>query len=465
MRYFHSKEELKSELGTVAEINQDQIKIHDASTFRRSLVDALIYTAVFSEDTGAKELARWVIWEASQQLGCPSSSIQELYEARARNEYQGVTVPAINIRGMTYDVARTIFQTLKKLDASACIFEIAKSEIGYTAQRPVEYTACILAAALKENYEGPVFIQGDHVQANAKNYYQKDKTKEIEGLSNLIIEQIQAGFYNIDIDTSTLVDLSKETLAQQQRANFEHCAELTRVIRSHEPKGITVSVGGEIGEVGGKNSTIEEFTAYMDGYLATLQKLAPDAKGISKISIQTGTSHGGVPLADGSVAKVKLDFECLAQISKAAREKFGIGGAVQHGASTLPDEAFNRFPETETLEVHLATGFQNLVYDHPAFPADLRETIYTYLRENMADEKKEGETDAQFIYKTRKKGFGPFKKEMWQISDAVKAAIFEDLSATFIKIFKKLGIEGSRSLVSQTITPVYVHRTLPKEAL
>ncbi len=52
-------------------------------------------------------------------------------------------------------------------------------------------------------------------------------------------------------------------------------------------------VGGEIGEVGGHNSTEEELRAYLDGFKAKLSKHGK-LTGLSKISIQTGTSHGGV---------------------------------------------------------------------------------------------------------------------------------------------------------------------------
>ena len=38
----------------------------------------------------------------------------------------------------------------------------------------------------------------------------------VEPLLILIREEIAAGFYNIDIDTSTIVDLDKPTLAEQQ---------------------------------------------------------------------------------------------------------------------------------------------------------------------------------------------------------------------------------------------------------
>src|SRR5258705_11491469 len=108
----------------------------------------------------------------------------------------------------------------------------------------------------------------------------------------------------------------------------------------------------------------------MYGFNETLARRAPGTEGLSKISVQSGTSHGGVVLADGSIADVKLDLDTLERLSKVARDEYGLAGAVQHGASTLPDQAFNRFPKRETCEIHLATNFQDILFDH--MPADLR---------------------------------------------------------------------------------------------
>ena len=121
---------------------------------------------------------------------------------------------------------------------------------------------------------------------------------------------------------------------------------MTKFIRQIEPKGVTVSVGGEIGEVGGSNSTVDDLRAFMTGYK---KLLGSGVKGISKISVQTGTTHGGVVLPDGSIAKVELDFKMLEELSKAAREEYGMAGAVQHGASTLPEEAFSCSPRRGRL--------------------------------------------------------------------------------------------------------------------
>jgi fructose-bisphosphate aldolase, class II len=293
-----------------------------------------------------------------------------------------------------------------------------------------------------------VFLQGDHFQINAKKY-QADPAAEFDAVRKLTAEALQAGFYNIDIDTSTLVDLSKGTLEDQQRLNGELCAELTAFIRGQEPVGVTVSVGGEIGEVGGKNSTADELNAFMAVYRQALDRKAAGRPGISKISIQTGTSHGGVPLPDGTVAEVKLDFDTLEALSKLARERYGLAGAVQHGASTLPQNLFDQFPKRGACEIHLATEFQNLILEHPSLPADLKQTIYEWLAVKAAGERKPTDTDEQFFYKTRKQALGPFKRQLWSLPANVRAAIGATLEQKFTSLLTMLNARGTRAVARQ----------------
>jgi fructose/tagatose bisphosphate aldolase len=449
---FASMEMMEKELEGVVDLH-DGFKIVDSGKFSGKVLDRLTWTAAFAGTQELRRKAAWIIHMAGLKAGVWPASIQELYEARGMHEFHGFTVPAINIRGMTCDVARAIFRAAHSLDAGALIFEIARSEIGYTDQRPLEYASVITAAAIKEDFGGPLFVQGDHFQVSAKKY-SADPAVEIGAVKTLIEEALAACFFNVDIDTSTLVDLTKPTTMEQQRENFEVAALLTAHVRAHEPPGITVSVGGEIGEVGGKNSTVEELEAFMDGYGKTLRSKGDRFKGISKISVQTGTSHGGVPLPDGTIATVKLDFDILEKLSRVAREKYRLAGAVQHGASTLPEEAFHHFPRTETCEIHLATGFQNIIYDSPSFPEELRRQVYNHLKDTCANERKQGETDEQFIYKTRKKGFGPFKKEMWSLPSELRGAIGNELEAKFRFLFEKLNVRGTKSLVDEKITHV-----------
>ncbi len=415
---------------------------------RRPLdMDKIVMELIMTDETATKKKIAKKILDLGYKNGVYPSSIHDFYMAMGKGNFSGFTVPAINLRSMTYDLSRALFRVAKKNNSGAMIFEIAKSEMGYTNQPPVEYSAVIVAAAIKEGFRGPVFIQGDHFQVNPKKF-KEDTNKEMEGLQALITDAISAGFYNIDIDSSTVVDLSKTDIKKQQQLNYEVCAKLTQFIRRIEPRGITVSVGGEIGEVGHQNSTPEDLKAFMNGYK---EKLRKGLTGISKISIQTGTSHGGVVLPDGSIAQVKLDFDTLKNLSNISRKEFGLAGAVQHGASTLPAEAFHKFPECDAAEVHLATEFQNMIYESKHFPSALKLKIYDWLKVNAAAEAKAGETEEQFFYKTRKKALGPFKKEIMSLPDETRNAIAAEIENKFDFLFKQLNNSNNKDLIDKYV--------------
>ncbi len=442
-------------------VEDGRVTVTNEAAVATEELNALVRAAVFA-DQDLRDNARWLIWEIGQTVGVIPASIHGLYLARGRGETGGYTVPAINVRGMTYDTARAIFRTAMKINAGAFIFEIARSEIAYTDQRPTEYVAVIIAAALREGWRGPLFIQGDHFQVNAKKFAVDPET-EVNGVKQLAREAIAAGFYNIDIDTSTLVDLSKPNLDEQQRVNYEQAAELAAFVRGLQPEGIDISLGGEIGEVGTENSTVEELHAYMKGFNRTLARIAPSVEGLSKISVQSGTTHGGVVLADGSIADVKIDFDTLALLSKVAREEYGLAGAVQHGASTLPDSAFNNFPRTETCEIHLATNFQSMLYDR--LPPELREEIYAWLNENAKEERKASDSDEQFFYKTRKKAIGPFKRRFWDLDDATKRELATAYDAKFGFLFEQLNIANTADAVAKHVKIPVQHRPQPHEGM
>jgi hypothetical protein len=448
--------------GAVRVDAEGTVSITDEGALRSRGVEALAHAAALSEDEDVRDTARWIIGEVGSQLGVRPASIHDLYMARGRGEVSGFTVPAMNLRAATFDTGRALFAAARDLRVGALILEIARSEIGYTDQRPAEYVAVLTAAAIREGWSGPLFFQGDHVQVNAKKYA-VDAEPELQALRELVLEEIHAGFYNIDIDTSTLVDLSKSGLDEQQRVNSTRSAEFTAFIRRHEPEGVTVSIGGEIGEVGTDNSTPAELRAYMDGYRRALAALphGREMPGLSKISVQSGTSHGGVVLPDGSIQEVAIDFETLRNLSRIARDEYGLAGAVQHGASTLPESAFGNFPDADTAEIHLATGFQNLVFDHPALPAELRERMYDYAREHYPDERKPGDTEEQFLYKARKKTLGVFKRDLWELPEEAKAQIRGALSEKFAFLFTQLAVTGTMDVVARYVSPPARRRSGP----
>jgi len=447
-------EELTSVIDRTVIVNGDRVSILNETKLRESTIDQLVYQAVFG-DPGIRPAARWLIWEIGQELGIRSSSIHSLYIARGRKVIPAdFTVPAMNFRGMTYDIARSLFKAAIAADTKAFICELARGEMGYTDQTPAEYVTSIIAGAIKEGYVGPVFIQGDHFQTKCSKEAGIPDPGEVDAISKLIKDALDAGFYNIDIDTSTLVDLKKPLVSEQQAPNIHYTAEFTDVIRSLEPAGMTVSIGGEIGHIGGKNSTVEDFTTFMDGVM----EKNGDQASISKISVATGTSHGGVVNPDGSLAEVQVDFNVLKDITAVAQDEYNIAGTVQHGASTLPDTMLHQFPPTGSIEIHLATGFQNIIMDHPEFPKPLLQEMYDWIDQTKQAEHEPNETTEQFHYKLRKKCWGAFKQATWDLPEPTKLAIRNTLTDKFTLIFKELGVVGKSEVVTEH-TPVHeIHK-------
>src|SRR5947209_5910637 len=198
MQVYDNVAALIGALGNAVVVNDDgsSVTVNDRGALRGALMDTLAWNAAFGEH-GAKEAAIWLIRAIGEQVGAVPASIHDYYMAAGRGEFANVTVPACNIRGMTYDTSRAARRAAQSLDAKALIYEIARSELGYTGQGPEEFAAQVIAASIREGYEGPVFIQGDHVQVNAKNYA-KDPDKEIDGMHAPIKRQMPSGYYNLD---------------------------------------------------------------------------------------------------------------------------------------------------------------------------------------------------------------------------------------------------------------------------
>jgi fructose/tagatose bisphosphate aldolase len=409
------------------------------------MLDRWARTAALGDDD-ARQVAIWAIREAALAAGVIPASVQGLYLARAAEKWSGRTVPAMNLRGWSYQTCRAVFRAAKEMDAHLFIFEQAVGEAIYAAQPPAEYTAAVLAAALREGHSGPVFLQADHDQVDAKSYA-KEKDKEVQRLEEIMRRQIDAGLFNIDIDASTVVDLSLPTIEDQQRLNAEITAHFTRYVREIEPEGITISLGAEIGEVGHENTTPEELRAFMGTYAKLLKQMPQPYAGVSKISINSGTYHGGKVLPDGSLAQVNVDYDTLRTISNICRQEFNMAGAVQHGASTLPGSQLAKFPETGAVEIHLALGFNNLIFDHPSLPQEVKDEIKDYVFSNHLAERVPGETDAQFLYNTRKKSWKVMKKKFWDLPEFIQNDIMVSLQAMFRDMFTWMNVGRTRELV------------------
>ncbi len=409
--------------------------------------DHLIYLVQFGEPLEQYNAAR-EIRELAVAQGAAPASLYSLYRARGREQLRAnFTVPAMNLRGLSYLTAQAAFEAAQKLDVGLMIFELARSEMKYTDQTPLQLASSVLAAAVKTGWKHPVFLQGDHFQPKAQSPGQI-KPGETQLIKELIKDSIDAGIYNIDIDGSTLVDPSQPSEYDQQRPNFLFTAEMYRFIEEIQPSDQIINLGCEISEVGTHLSKSSQLAAFMTGLNDEGKWKWEYQTGPTKVAIETGTRHGGTVNPDGTPGPMKVDFDRIKTLSTLARHKYQMAGAVQHGASTLEKSIFAQFPESDTAEIHLSTGFQNTILDHPAFPQDLIDAMYQWCDLNCQKDRKPEWTEAQFYAKTRKKAWGPFKEQTWNLSESSQRQIQAALRQECENYFKALGVVKTKQLLS-----------------
>lgn len=411
-------------------------------------LDSLVHQAHFGSLEQQTE-ALIAIHQQAQTQGIFPASIHPLYRARAQGALPtNFTVPAFNLRGLSYLTAQAAFEAAIEQKVGLFIFELARSEMKYTFQTPLQVAASVLGAAIKSGWQGPVFLQGDHYQPKASAPGQI-KEGEKESIQQLIHDSIAAGFYNIDIDGSTLVDTNQPTEYDQQRSNFLFTAQMIKYIATLQPfqmAGQKINIGCEIAEVGTHLSKSSQLAAFMTGLRD--EGFIHEDDYPTKVAVETGTAHGGKVNRDGSAGEMLVDYERLQTISMIARRKYGMAGAVQHGASTLDKALMARFPQCETAEIHLSTGFQNTILDHPAFPQALIDAMYAWCDINCREEKKPDWTPAQFYVKARKKAWGPFKKQTWELPEANQLAIKLALKKECLEYFEGLGVKKTQKILA-----------------
>lgn len=373
------------------------------------------------------------------------ATIVHIYRGLATKKLPPMTIPAINLRGMTYDIARVVWRVAVNQNAGPIIFELAPSESEIGDQSFEEYAAMILAAAAREGWRGPVFLQGDHIAVES-----------IEAVSEIKIlcrRLINAGFYQIDIDASHIPPPHEANLSTFHQENAFITAEITEYIRSVEDPDIPITLGAEVGEIGKRNTSPKDVESFMSAYLARLSKgIIP----FDKISVQTGTRHGGYVLVDGTTGEMPLDLLLIADLSRMVRDQYNITGLVQHGASTLSFENLASLVDRGVIEVHLATGIQNIVFDHPAFPAELRSEMISSLVIPLhtpegveQQDKSDNLSDAQQFYNARWSAWGTYKHQLWNLPDEVKNEINITLEAWFINLFRSLQIINRQQFLRQ----------------
>lgn len=377
-------------------------------------------------------------------------SIRPVYERIAAGTYTGFTVPAVNVRGLVFDIARAAFEAARDVAAGPFMFEIAPAELAAGRQTFEEYAGEILAAALAEKWEGPIFLQGDHFQVDSND------PARLSELERHCEQAIQSGFYQIDIDAGSLLNESDGSVERRQESAIDATTRLVRLIRRLPSPGREVLLGGAVGEIGGNLTTEEDLRSFLNGITSAL---GSDVPSIGKVSVNTGTRHGGVVDEYGNPGRMPVDFELIGRLSEIARREYGLPGIVQHGASTMGFDQMARLPECGVNEVHLATALQTLIFDHPAFPRPLLRRMEKELGDGRSGQPgPEGgrPRDSGVSPVIREEGWlawGRYKSELWDLSPWIRAELRRDVGFWFRRVFETLALAGKET-ITREISPL-----------
>jgi len=211
-----------------------------------------------------------------------------------------------------------------------------------------------------------------------------------------------------------------------------------------------VSIGGEVGEVGGENTKYPLINAYLQLLKEELDNLgSKQVRGLDKVSINVGSAHGGVLGPDGEpLDEVPLDFTAHHDLYMKAKDPLQSAEhilSVQHGASTLPKRYFSLFPAMHVAEVHLATGFQNVVWEVlESHDKDLYKKLETMTKEKFAEKIAKHKTAAIGFMKERKRVTEFVKRDLLLSSsvEEIEKALQQEFSTLFNSLYNVLLPKG-----------------------
>lgn len=426
-------------------------------------ISTLAFDASVSDNPDVKQAAIRAINEIADQLKIIAGSNTAFYDEKAEGKHQFFTVPAVNSRMVTFHTIRAAVKVADALQLPHIVFELALSEVGYTAQQKDEYAALVKAAYISLGITNrEIYLQADHYQFDPKKYAE-DSTKEMQRIKDAVVKALENGVYNIDIDASKFETAdSKKSDRDNQAENARLTAEIFHFIRQYEREHqlpCVVSIGGEVGEVGGENTKYRQVNAYLELLHEHAQELGSgNEKGLSKISINVGSAHGGLRGPDGRpLDTVPLDFTAHHDLYMLGKDPMNPGKhvlPVQHGASTLPKNYFPLFPAMHVAEIHLATGFQDVVWDTiEKEDSALFQKMKSLVLEKLGDKVAKHETEAIGLVKERKNITQYVKRDLLlsHAIPAIESALEKEFTTIFHSLYNLLApkateaVEGERA--------------------
>lgn len=451
---FSMMSELSDTIKGCLQVQNGQVSFLDQGKATGTLTDRLVYNSVFHPDTQIKATSRWLIKAMARASQIFPASISGIFEFSKHQGARNLTLPVFQITAFSYTMARSIFRAARENNACAFIFEIDSNQIFHGNQTSGEFSTIVSAAAIREKYKGPIFIQGDYISFHGEDY-QQNPTQEKSRLKNLINEAIKSGLYNLWMDSSEDIPPRGVGGEKNQNSKAPLFAELTDSVRILEPKGIDISLGCQINpfqESGFKKKDIREF---MEQYQAKLQSLNPGAKGISKLGFSPERNSLATQPIGAPYEPEPLDPNTLIGLSKFANEEYGLMGRINLKPSDSSQNNLKRFSKIGNAEIHVPLEYHTLMINHHDFPSEFKDELNFNFPNPLEEEK----TQSPLSHKP----FRVFKEKLWTLPEPLQQDISKDLETQVSSLLKALQIDHTQEMVFRSTSNPLVPLNLSEE--
>ncbi len=232
-------------------------------------MDKLVRAAVFG-DGPEKEHARWLIWEIGQAVGVSRASIHEsVHGARPRRVRTASRCRRSTCAAMAYDTARVDLPHGDRQEGGRVHprDRALRDRLHRSAPRRIRRGDARRGAARRIPRPGvhsgrPLPGERQEVRGRPDARSGRGEGAGPRGDRGRVLQHRHR---HVDAGRSLQADARRAAAAQlrSRRSTFDGRARA-------RADGVTISLGGEIGEVGTQNSTVDELRAYMDGFNRSL---------------------------------------------------------------------------------------------------------------------------------------------------------------------------------------------------
>ncbi len=320
---------------------------------------------------------------------------------------------------------------------AAVLFEIAKSEVGYTGQTPADLYGAITAKAQELEFDAPYAVHGDHIGVKST------ADADVQSAADLIKAELAAGFTSFAIDASHIFDVNAATVRDQLAGNIEVTTRLANLI----PNELSLEV--EVGEIGKKNpETGEQELTSVEEAVTFIEALQENGVYPDLIACHNGSAHGNIYDEDGNIVEqIGIDEQRTRDIA-AAIKPLGVQIA-QHGITGTPLHLMHRLIDAGIAKGNVGTNWQNIALE--TLPDDLVKRMEEWTMDSdkvaMMRKKKPNMSDRELLGKNIKHSIQHFKDEIAQLSDDDLAPVYAKTKESADAFFEAFNAVGSADRV------------------